>query len=143
MSQPFAKNARAAILIEVGQDKVLFSKNPDQEHDIASLTKLMTLLIVIEKINAGTIKWNDWIEISSRAANTGGSSVNLNTGDQLTLENLFKGILIKSGNDASIAMAEFISGSVSEFVIEMNNKAKELGLQHTHFINPHGMSDFN
>ena len=128
------------ILIEVGQDKVLFSKNPDQEHDIASLTKLMTLLIVIEKINAGTIKWNDWIEISSRAANTGGSSVNLNTGDQLTLENLFKGILIKSGNDASIAMAEFISGSVSEFVIEMNNKAKELGLQHTHFINPHGMS---
>jgi serine-type D-Ala-D-Ala carboxypeptidase (penicillin-binding protein 5/6) len=140
MSLLFATNARAAILIDVDQDKVLFSKNPDQELDIASLTKLMTLLIIIEKINAGTIKWNDWVEISTTAANTGGSIINLNAGDQLTVEDLFKGILIKSGNDASIAMAEFISGSVTEFVTEMNNKANELGLQHTHFRNPHGMS---
>jgi len=140
MSKQFAKKAKAAILIAVGQNKVLFSKNPDQEHDVASLTKLMTLLIVIEKINAGIIKWNDWVEISSSAANTKGSIININTGDQLTVEDLFKGILIKSGNDASIAMAEFISGSVSEFVVEMNKKAKKLGLQHTHFVNPHGMS---
>lgn len=101
---------------------------------------MMTLLIIIDKVNDGTIKWDDWVQISSNAASTGGSIININAGDQLTVENLLKGILIKSGNDAFIAMAEFISGSVSDFVMEMNNKAIELGLEHTHFRNPHGMS---
>ena len=138
-----ARNAKSAILIHVGPNHVLFSKNPNQEHQIASLTKLMTMLIILEKVDAGRIKWSDLVEISANAANTRGSIINLNTGDKLTVEDLFKGILLKSGNDASIALSEHISGTVENFVNEMNEKAKELGLTHTHFMNPHGMSKRN
>jgi D-alanyl-D-alanine carboxypeptidase len=138
-----AKNAKSAVLIQVGSNQVLFSKNADQELHVASLTKLMTMLIILEKITTGVIQWSDLVEISENAANTGGSIINLNRGDKLSVDNLFKGILIKSGNDASVALAEHISGTVENFVDEMNKKAKDIGLQHSHFMNPHGISKRN
>lgn len=140
IKKSLALQAKAAILIDVEANKILFAKHATKRLHMASLTKLMTIIILLDKIDAGIIKWTDMVETSPLAASIRGSKMKLKPKEKLSVRNMFKGLLIASANDAAIALAEHISGSVSLFVEEMNNKGKELKLYNTHFVNPHGLS---
>jgi serine-type D-Ala-D-Ala carboxypeptidase (penicillin-binding protein 5/6) len=139
--QKLAKKAKAAILTHKGN--ILFSKNADKQLPVASLTKILTTLIALEEIDKGTLKWDDWVKISSAAVKTRGSKVGLMTGQKLSVKDTVKGVIIASGNDTAIALAEHISGSVRRFVKRMNKKAAQLGLHHFTFVDPHGLSAKN
>lgn len=134
-----APNAKSAILIEASTGKVLFEKNADEGLPPASMTKIMSMLLIMESIDNGTLSLNDEVVISKEASDMGGSQVFLNEGETYKVSELLKGIAIASGNDAVVAMAEKVAGSTSSFVQMMNDKAQELGLQNTTFINPHGL----
>lgn len=129
-------SARGSIAEDLNSSEVLFEKNPDERLKIASITKLMTLLIVLQDN-----KLDDVITVSKNAANTPGSTMFLKAGEQITLENLVYGALINSANDAAVALAEHNAGSTAQFIVKMNNKAKDLGLTNTHFANPVGLDD--
>ncbi|MDK2878352.1 MAG: hypothetical protein PWR06_1068 [Thermoanaerobacteraceae bacterium] len=141
-TQPDIKSP-SAILIDAGTGTVLFEKDSHQRLEPASITKIMTLLLAFEALDAGKVKLTDKIKISERAWKTGGSQVFLGPGEEQTLETLLKCITVASANDASVAVAEYIGGSVDGFVKMMNDKAKALGLQDTNFMNPHGLSEPN
>lgn len=128
--------ARGSIAQDIDSGEILFEKNPDERLKIASITKLMTLLIVLEEN-----KLDDVVTISRTAAGTPGSTMFLAAGEQITEENLIYGALINSANDAAVALAEHNAGSSAAFVVKMNNKAKDLGLTNTHFSNPVGLDD--
>ena len=132
-------NAEAAVLIEAHTGKVLYSKNADQPMPPASLTKIMTLLLTMEDIKQGLISPDTRVITSDKAWKTGGSTMFLNVGQEVTVEELLKGIAIVSANDACVAIAEHLYGSEAAFVQKMNQQAEELGLEHTHFMNSHGM----
>lgn len=134
-------NAKNGILIEASTGKILYEKNKDEKVSIASLTKMMVQLIVLEKIEEGSIKWNDIVTASSNASGMGGTQIWLSTGEKLSVEELFKGMSIVSANDATVALAEYISGSEKEFVKLMNKKAKEIGLKNTFFKNSTGLDE--
>ena len=134
-------NAKAAILIDPDSQKILYEKNIYDEVSIASLTKMMGLIIIFEKIDAGEIKYTDKVIASANAANMGGSQIWLSEGEELTVDELLKGIIMASANDGIVAMAEYIGGSEEQFVEMMNEKAKELGLLHTKFVNPTGLDE--
>lgn len=134
-----ADQARSAILIERDTGNVLYEKNSNQELPPASMTKIMTMLLIMEAIDKGNLKMTDKIRTSENAASMGGSQIFLEPGEQMTTEEMLKGISIASGNDASVAMAEHLAGSVDAFVSLMNKKAAQLGLKHTHFKNPTGL----
>jgi D-alanyl-D-alanine carboxypeptidase (penicillin-binding protein 5/6) len=134
-----APNAKSAILVEASTGKVLFEKNADEGLPPASMTKIMSMLLIMESIDNGTLSLNDEVVISEEASDMGGSQVFLNEGETYKVSELLKGIAIASGNDAVVAMAEKVAGSTSSFVQMMNDKAQELGLQNTTFINPHGL----
>lgn len=134
-----APNAKSAILVEASTGKVLFEKNADEGLPPASMTKIMSMLLIMESIDNGTLSLNDEVVISKEASDMGGSQVFLNEGETYKVSELLKGIAIASGNDAVVAMAEKVAGSTSSFVQMMNDKAQELGLQNTTFINPHGL----
>jgi D-alanyl-D-alanine carboxypeptidase (penicillin-binding protein 5/6) len=127
-------NARHAIVIERNSKQILYGKNETEKCKMASTTKIMSSLIVIENCSL-----SDTVTISSKAANTGGSRLGLSTNDQITVENLLYGLMLRSGNDAAVALAEHTAGSVEGFVELMNQKAIELGLSSTHFVTPHGL----
>ncbi len=127
-------DATAAIVMDMESGRVLYSKNADVRKAIASTTKIMTAIVAIENGNL-----NDTVIVSKRAAGTGGSSINLNTGEKLTLKELLYGLLMNSGNDASIAIAEHVGGTVENFVEMMNIKANDMGLKDTAFKTPHGL----
>ena len=129
-----AIDAAAAVVIDVKTGRVLYSKNATTRRSIASTTKIMTALVAIEN---GRL--DDIVTISSRAVSIWGSNINLQTGQKYTLNELLYGLLLNSGNDASIAIAEHISGSVEGFVEKMNQKARELGAYNTSFANTHGL----
>jgi len=133
------KNAKSAILIEASTGKILYEKNSHEKLAPASMTKIMSMLLIMENIDSGIIKWDDKVVTSKNASDMGGSQILLEEGEVMTVKELFKGIAIASGNDAVVSLAEYISGSEEEFVKEMNNKAKELGLKDTNFKNPHGL----
>ncbi|ADL08026.1 D-alanyl-D-alanine carboxypeptidase family protein [Thermosediminibacter oceani] len=133
----------SAILIDAGTGTVLYEKNAHEKLEPASITKIMTLLVALEAIEQGKVKLTDKVKISERAWKTGGSQVFLGPGEEQTLETLLKCITIASANDASVAVAEYIGGSVEGFVKMMNDKAKALGMNNTNFTNPHGLSDPN
>jgi len=103
------------------------------------MTKIMTMLLIMEAIDADNLSWDDVVRTSERAASMGGSQIFLEPGEQMTVKEMMKGIAIASGNDASVAMAEHLAGSEKEFVIQMNEKAKELGLKNTNFVNSNGL----
>lgn len=103
------------------------------------MTKVMTMLLIMEAIESGKIKWDDKVRTSERAASMGGSQIFLEPGEEMTVEEMMKGIAIASGNDASVAMAEHLAGSEEQFVNLMNEKGKELGLKNTHFVNSNGL----
>ena len=139
----FAENAKSAIMIEASTGTILYEKNKDDKLPMASMTKMMTLLLIMEEIESGNLKWNEMITTSEHAASMGGSQIFLEVGEKMSVEDLVKGICIASGNDASVAMAERIGGTEAKFVSMMNKKAKELGLSNTHFENACGLDSDN
>lgn len=138
-----ASNAKSAIMLEVSTGKIIFEKNADEQLPMASMTKMMTLLLIMENIDNGNLKWDELVTASEHAASMGGSQIFLEVGEQMTVEDMVKGICIGSGNDAAVAMAERIGGTEENFVKMMNDKAKELGLKNTHFENACGLDSDN
>lgn len=138
-----AENAKSAILIEASTGKILFEKNADEKLHPASMTKMMSMLLIIEAIEDGVIKWDQIVQVSENASSMGGSQILLETGEKMSVRDLFKGVAIASGNDAVVALAETVAGSVNNFVSMMNKRASELGLTNTNFKNPHGLDDAN
>lgn len=131
--------AQSAILIEPTTNTVLYDKNMHERRPPASMTKLMTMLLIMEAIDDGKISLEDKVLISKNSASMGGSQVFLQENMEIEVEQLIKGIAIASGNDAAVAMAEYIGGTTDEFVNMMNQKAADLGLENTHFVNVHGL----
>lgn len=134
-----APNAVSAILIDQDTGTVIFEKNSHKRLPPASITKVMTMLIIMEAIDSGKITYNDKVRISENAASMGGSQIFLEVGEEMTVNDLLKGVAVASGNDASVALAEYIAGTEEEFVKLMNKKAEMLGLQNTHFMNTNGL----
>ena len=131
-------NSRAAVIYDRETKQVLWGKKETQKMAMASTTKIMTAIVVLENANL-----SDVVTISKKAANTGGSCLHINTGDKITVLHLLYGLLLRSGNDTAVALAEHIGGSVEGFATLMNEKAKELNLENTHFVTPHGLDDEN
>ena len=131
--------ARSAVLLDAGSGQLLFEKNAHEPMPPASITKIMTLLLVMEAIEDGSIRWEDPVTCSEHAASMGGSQIWLEPGEQMTVEELVKAAAVKSANDASMALAEHVSGSEGAFVDRMNARAQELGMKDTHFVNPTGL----
>lgn len=132
-------NAKSALLMEPTTGTILFEQNAHESLRPASVTKIMTLLLIYEALEEGKIHWNDVITVSERAAGMGGSQVFLSPEEEIDVATLVKSIVVASGNDASVAMAEHIAGSEETFVQLMNQKAKELGMKNTHFVNSSGL----
>lgn len=137
--EDFAPSAKSAILVDNLSGKVLYEKNADEKLAPASMTKLASMLIVMEAIDNGNLKLEDKVTISDEAANMGGSQVFLQAGEVYTVHDLLKSVAIASGNDAVVALAEKVGGSVSGFVDMINKRLKELGATNTNFVNPHGL----
>src|SRR5690625_3734442 len=132
-------NAKSSMLIEQDTGMVLYEKNAHEKLPPASMTKVMTLLLVMEAIENNKLGWDEKITVSEYASSMGGSQIFLDVGEQMTVEDLVKGIAIASGNDASVALAERIAGSESAFVAMMNEKVKQLNLENTKFQNSSGL----
>ena len=135
-----AANAKSAMMVEASTGEIIFSKNINEKLEPASLTKMMSMLIVLESIDKGIIKWDDVVIASKNASSMGGSQILLEENEKMTVRDLFKGVAIASGNDAVVALAEKIAGTVENFVSLMNKRGKELGLTNTNFKNPHGLT---
>ena len=131
-------NARHAIIYDRNSKEAIYSKNISEKCKMASTTKIMTAIVVIENTNL-----TDLVEVSSKASSTGGSRLGLSKLDKITVEHLLYGLMLKSGNDAAVALAENTGGNVKNFVSMMNSKAKTLGLLNTKFVTPHGLDNEN
>lgn len=129
-------NSRAAVIYDRETKQVLWGKKETQKMAMASTTKIMTAIVVLENANL-----SDIVTISKKAANTGGSCLHINAGDKITVLHLLYGLLLRSGNDTAVALAEHVGGSVEGFATLMNEKAKELSLENTHFVTPHGLDN--
>lgn len=134
-------NAKSSVLIETNSKTVLSEQEKDVELPPASMTKMMTLLLVMEKLSEGKISLDDMVPISAYSSSMGGSQVYLEEGVSYKLETLLKSVAIASANDAAVALAEYVAGSKDEFIKLMNEKVKELGLKHTNFKNVHGLDE--
>ncbi len=134
-------SAQAAVLIEAETGKILYEKNATEPLPPASLTKIMTLLVAMEEMEQGRVDWDTVITASQRAWETRGSTMFLNIGQEATLREMIQGIAIVSANDACVAVAEHLYGSEAAFVQRMNQRAAELGLENTNFVNTHGLHD--
>ena len=134
-------NAVSGILIEPISGKIIYEKDKDKQVSVASMTKMVSQIIILEEIEKGKIKWDDVVTVSSNASSMGGSQIYLEDGEKMSVRDLMKGISVASGNDATVAMAEYISGSEEKFVKRMNKKVKELGLKNTHFVNSTGLDE--
>lgn len=134
-------NAKSAILMEESTGNILYESNPDERLPIASVTKVMTMLLIMETVDSGKISLDDMVTVSENAMSYGGSTMFLETGEQLTVNDMLKGIAVASANDGCVAMAEHLAGSESAFVDMMNEKAKELGMENTHFMNTNGLDE--
>ncbi|MCL6588900.1 MAG: D-alanyl-D-alanine carboxypeptidase [Firmicutes bacterium] len=137
----FTINARAAVLMDPASGQVLYAQDGSRRLAPASVTKVMTMLLIMEAVEEGRIKWDDPITTSATAAGMGGSQVYLKEGEVMTLHDMFKAVAVVSANDASTAIAEHLYGSVTDFIDAMNRKAKALGLKNTHFANETGLPD--
>lgn len=139
----FSIDAKAAVLMDPLSGKILFEQNKDKRWPPASVTKVMTMLLIMEAIESGWVKWSDPIRTSAVAAGMGGSQVYLKEGEEFPLSEMFKTIAVVSANDASTAVAEHLYGSDRDFIEAMNRRAQELGLKNTHFANETGLPDPN
>lgn len=136
-------NAKSGLLIEASTGEIIYEKNKDEKVPVASMTKMVAQIIILENIEKGTLTWNEKIKVSSNAAGMGGSQIWLQPGEEMTVRDLMKGITMASANDATVALAERIAGTEEAFVKQMNEKVKELGLKSTHFVNPTGLDEEN
>ena len=136
-----APNAKSAILIESSTGEIIYEYNSHEKLEPASMTKIMSLLLIMESIEKGVINLNQMITVSPNASGMGGSQILLETGEQMSVDDLLKGITIASGNDAVVALAEAIAGTEENFVKMMNDKVKSLGLNDTNFKNCHGLDE--
>ena len=134
-------NGETAILVEANTGKIIFEKEKDKRVSIASMTKMVAQIIILEEIENNKIKWDDVVTVSRNASGMGGSQIYLEEGEKMTVHDLMKGISVASANDATVAMAEFISGTEEKFVDRMNKKVKELGLENTNFVNCTGLDE--
>lgn len=134
-------NARSVILIEASTGEVLHENNADEQLPIASVTKIMTMLLIAEAVDNGKITLDDMVPVSENAMSYGGSTMFLEAGEQLSVHDMLKGIAVASANDGCVAMAEFLEGSETAFVDKMNAKAQELGMQNTCFKNTNGLDE--
>ena len=131
----------SGILMEAESGEVLYEWNPDKKLPIASVTKTMTMLLIMEALDSGKIRLEDMVTTSETAASMGGSQVFLEVGEQMSVEDMLKAVVVASGNDAAVAMAEHIAGTHETFVEKMNRRAQELGCENTHFINCNGLDE--
>lgn len=138
-----AENAKSAILIEASTGTIIYEKNSHEKLAPASMTKMMSMLLIVEAIEDGKLSWDQMITTSENASSMGGSQILLEIGEKMSVEDLFKGIAVASGNDAVVALSEAVAGTEEEFVNMMNQRAKELGLEDTNFKNPHGLDTAN
>lgn len=129
-------NSRAAVVIDRKSKTILYGKNENIKKAMASTTKIMTAMVVIQNTNFSNV-----VEISKKAAGTGGSRLGLKTGDKITVNDLMYGLLLRSGNDCAVALAEYVGGSIEEFSKLMNQNAEMIGLENTHFVTPHGLDE--
>ncbi len=134
-------NDLSAILLEAETGQVLYENNADEELPPASITKIMTVLLTMEAIENGEVELTDTTTISSRASSMGGSQIYLDSGDEITIEELLMAVIIASANDASYALAEAVGGNYDNFIDMMNDRARELGMENTNFTNAHGLPD--
>ena len=134
-------NAKSSILMEASTGEIIYSYNENEKRAPASMTKMMSLILIMEEIEKGNLKWNEKIKVSENAASMGGSQIYLEAGEIMSVHDLVKGISMASANDAVVALAERISGSEEEFVKRMNSKSKELGLTNTNFKNVTGLDE--
>ena len=132
--------SRAALLMEKTTGRILFAQNEHEKLEPASVTKIMTLLLTMDAIDSGALAYDDVVTVSANAAGMGGSQVFLAEGEQITVEELLKCVCVSSGNDAAVALAEKVSGVTELFVEQMNNRARGLGMDDTHFMNPTGLT---
>ena len=132
---------KGAVLMDIATGTVLYEQNPHERLSPASVTKVMTMLLIMEAIDSGRIGWEDTVTASETAAAKGGSQIYLKVGETMTVRDLVKSIAVSSANDAACAMAEHIAGSESAFVSMMNQRARELGMDDTHFVNCTGLDD--
>ena len=133
--------APSAILIEKETGTVIYEKDADKKREPASVTKVMTMLLIIEELESGTVAFDDMVSVSAYAASMGGSQIFLEEGERMSVRDMLKSIVVSSANDASVAMAEFISGSEQAFTARMNERAGELGMTNTVFTNCSGLKD--
>lgn len=129
-------NSRSAVVIDRKSKNIIYGKNENVKKAMASTTKIMTAMVVIQNTNL-----NNTVEISKKSAGTGGSRLGLKVGDKITVKDLLYGLLLRSGNDCAVALAEYVAGSVPEFSNLMNQNAQMLGLNNTHFVTPHGLDE--
>lgn len=141
--EDLAPNAKSAIMIEASTGEILFQKNKDEKLAPASMTKMMSMILIMEEIENGNLKWDEMITTSERASSMGGSQIFLKAGEKMSVEDLLKGVAIASGNDAVVALAERIAGSEEAFVKRMNARGKDLGLKNTNFANATGLTADN
>ena len=140
-SDDIIPSATSGILIEANTGKIIYEKDINKEVSVASMTKMVAQIIILEQIESNKIKWSDVITVSKNAEEMGGSQIYLKQGEKITVEDLMKGISMASGNDATVQMAEVIAGSEKKFVAMMNKKVKELGLKNTQFKNCTGLDE--
>ena len=138
---PFELKAKSAVLMDAESGEIIYAKNADEPLPPASVTKVMTLLLVMEAINDGIIKLEDMVSVSQNAASMGGSQVFLEPGEEMSVDEMLKCVVVSSANDAAVALAEKVAGSEATFVQRMNDRAKELGMNNTNFENVTGLDD--
>ncbi len=142
-NKPFDVDTKAAILIDSGTGTLLYGKNIHEKLPPASVTKVMTLYLVLEAVDSGKIKLNDTVQVSEHASSMGGSQIYLAPGEEMNVQDMIKAVTVSSANDASVALAEHIAGSEQLFVEKMNEKAHEFGLKDTNFVNATGLPGDN
>ena len=136
-------DGKSAILIEATTGKIIYEKNVHERYAPASMTKIMSMILIMEEIEKGNLKWNETLTTSSNASSMGGSQIFLQANEKMSVKDLFKGVAIGSANDATVVFAERIAGTEDKFVEKMNQKAKELGLKDTNFKNATGLDEAN
>lgn len=143
LTTKLAESAKSVMMIEASTGKVLYERDADIKLAPASMTKMMSLILIMEAVEKNIIRLDEMVTVSENASGMGGSQILLETGEKMSVDDLIKGISIASANDAVVALAEKIAGSEAEFVNMMNKRAKELGLKNTNFKNPHGLDTAN
>ncbi len=141
--EELVSHAKSGILIEANSGKILFEKDKDGRVSVASMTKMVAQIIILEEVEKGNIHWDDIVVVSKNASDMGGSQIYLEEGEKMTVRDLMKGISVASGNDATVAMAEYIRGTEENYVKRMNQKVHKHGLKNTHFENCTGLDEEN